>query len=104
MKQTFNSKLNTNNKISSKRKKVVSVAPMNYNQLTQIEKDLYAEKILEFKTKNNLPGEMSKSNNETFLQKSFGNRTNGYFLDQNLEKRVRVMRFLDNIKKKYKQL
>ena len=94
-KENNNPSINNYNKKSSKRKKVVSVAPMNFNQLTQIEKDLYAEKILEYKTKNNLSGENSKSNNETFLQKTFGNRTNGYFLDQNLEKRVRVMRFLD---------
>ena len=94
-KSNFNSKLHKNNKIRSKRKKVVSVPQMNFNQLTQIEKDLYTQKILEFKNKNNLTGELA-DNNSTLLQNSLNNKTNSYFLDQNLEKRIRVMRFLDN--------
>ena len=94
-KQTFNTILKENNKLRAKRKKVVSVAPMNYNQLTQIEKDLYAEKILEFKAKNNLGGDQSENINGTFLQKTLNNKPGGFYLDQNLEKRVRVMRFLD---------
>ena len=94
-KSNFNSKLHKNNKIRSKRKKVVSVPQMNFNQLTQIEKDLYTQKILEFKNKNNLTGDLA-DNNSTLLQNSLNNKTNSYFLDQNLEKRIRVMRFLDN--------
>ena len=94
-KSNFNTKLHKNNKIRSKRKKVVSVPQMNFNQLTQIEKDLYTQKILEFKNKNNLTGELA-DNNSTLLQNSLNNKTNSYFLDQNLEKRIRVMRFLDN--------
>ena len=94
-KSNFNTKLHKNNKIRSKRKKVVSVPQMNFNQLTQIEKDLYTQKILEFKNKNNLTGDLA-DNNSTLLQNSLNNKTNSYFLDQNLEKRIRVMRFLDN--------
>ena len=95
LKQPFNSTLNKNIKTRSKRKKVVSVPQMNFNQLTQIEKDLYAEKILEFKTKNNLGESLPENNNGIFLPKTFNNKPGGFFLDQNLEKRVRVMRFLD---------
>ena len=80
-----------NNKTRKKRKKVVSVAPMDYSKLSQIEKDLYDEKILEFKNKNNISG---GSNSETLFQKNINN-TGGTYLDQNLEKRVRVLRFLD---------
>ena len=80
-----------NNKTRKKRKKVVTVAPMDYSKLSQIEKDLYAEKILEFKNKNNISG---GSNSETLFQKNINN-TGGTYLDQNLEKRVRVLRFLD---------
>ena len=94
-KSNFNTKLHKNNKIRSKRKKVVNVPQMNFNQLTQIEKDLYTQKILEFKNKNNLTGDLA-DNNSTLLQNSLNNKTNSYFLDQNLEKRIRVMRFLDN--------
>ena len=94
-KSNINTKLHKNNKIRSKRKKVVSVPQMNFNQLTQIEKDLYTQKILEFKNKNNLTGDLA-DNNSTLLQNSLNNKTNSYFLDQNLEKRIRVMRFLDN--------
>ena len=94
-KSNFNTKLHKNNKIRSKRKKVVSVPQMNFNQLTQIEKDLYTQKILEFKSKNNLTGDLA-DNNSTLLQNSLNNKTNSYFLEQNLEKRIRVMRFLDN--------
>ena len=94
-KSNFNSKLHKNNKIRSKRKKVVNVPQMNFNQLTQIEKDLYTQKILEFKNKNNLTGDLA-DNNSTLLQNSLNNKTNSYFLEQNLEKRIRVMRFLDN--------
>ena len=94
-KSNFNTKLHKNNKIRSKRKKVVSVPQMNFNQLTQIEKDLYTQKILEFKNKNNLTGDLA-DNNSTLLQNSLNNKTNSYFLEQNLEKRIRVMRFLDN--------
>ena len=93
--QNLNNTWNRNNKIRSKRKKVVTVPQMNFNQLTQIEKDLYAQKILEFKTKNNIKGDMNENTNETILQKTLNNKSNGYFLDQNLEKRIRVMRFLD---------
>ena len=94
-KSNFNTKLHKNNKMRSKRKKVVSIPQMNFNQLTQIEKDLYTQKILEFKSKNNLTGDLA-DNNSTLLQNSLNNKTNSYFLDQNLEKRIRVMRFLDN--------
>ena len=88
--KNLNNTLNKYNKIRSKRKKVVSVPQMNFNQLTQIEKDLYVQKILEFKSKNNIKGEMNENTDETL-----NNKTSGYFLDQNLEKRIRVMRFLD---------
>ena len=90
--QSFNATLNKNNKIRSKRKKVVTVPQMNFNQLTQIEKDLYTQKILEYKTKNNLDKDQLEN---SLLQKSLNNKS-GYYLDQNLEKRIRVMRFLDN--------
>jgi hypothetical protein len=70
-----------NNKARMKRKKVVCVAPMSYGQLAEIEKDLYSQKILEFKTKNSI------NNNQGI--------SGGTFLDQNLEKRIRVLRFLD---------
>ena len=85
------------NKTKRKRKKVVSVAPMDYGKLTQIEKDLYSQKILEFKNKNNLTGVINDNNNGTFLKNTntMNNKSGGTFLDQNLEKRVRVLRFLD---------
>ena len=95
LKQTFNNTLNKNIKIRAKRKKLVNVPPMNFNQLTQIEKDLYAEKILEFKSKNNLGDSLTENNKGSFLQKTLNNKPAGFFLDQNLEKRIRVMRFLD---------
>ena len=69
-----------NNKARMKRKKVVCVAPMSYGKLAEIEKDLYSQKILEFKAKNSM-------NNS--------NPSGRTFLDQNLEKRIRVLRFLD---------
>ena len=95
IKENINSTLNKNNKIRQKRKKVVSVPQMNFNQLTQIEKDLYTQKILEFKSKNNLKDDTNENTKGTFLQKTLSNSKTGYFLDQNLEKRIRVMRFLD---------
>ena len=91
---TFNRTLNKNNKFRAKRKKVVNVPQMNFNKLTQIEKDLYAQKILEFKSKTTLGGDPKDSTQRTLL-KTFNNKTIGYFLDTNLEKRVRVLRFLD---------
>ena len=69
-----------NNKTRMKRKKVVCVAPMSYGKLAEIEKDLYSQKILECKAKNSM-------NNS--------NPSGRTFLDQNLEKRIRVLRFLD---------
>ena len=73
--KNLNNTLNKYNKIRSKRKKVVSVPQMNFNQLTQIEKDLYVQKILEFKSKNNIKGEMNENTDETL-----NNKTSGYFL------------------------
>ena len=49
-------------KAKTKRKKVVCVTPMNYNKLTQIEKDLFSQKILEFKSKNNITGAVNDIN------------------------------------------
>ena len=95
LKENLNGTLNKNNKIRQKRKKVVSVPQMNFNQLTQIEKDLYTQKILEFKSKNNLKEDTNENSKGAFLQKTLSNSKTGYFLDQNLEKRIRVMRFLD---------
>ena len=95
LKQNMNSVLNKNNKIRAKRKKVVNVPPMNFNQLTQVEKDLFTQKILEFKSKNNIAGDINENTKGPFLQKTINNKENGYYLDQNLEKRIRVMRFLD---------
>ena len=74
-----------------KKKKVVSVTPLNYNQLTNIEKDLFSQKILEFKNRSNITGTI---NNNAFMKNTINNNSTGY-LDQNLEKRIRVLRFLD---------
>ena len=83
-------------KLNVKKKKVVCVAPMNYNKLSKIEKDLYAQKILEFKNnKTNVTGAMRDNINGTLFQSSFNNKTGTGFLDQNLEKRIRVLRFFD---------
>ena len=82
-----------NHKTKKKRKKVVSVAPMNFNTLSQIEKNLYSQKILEFTDKNVISGAIKNPNNNN-LDKTTNSKTKG-FLDQNLEKRVRVLRFLD---------
>ena len=83
-------------KLKVKKKKVVCVAPMNYNKLSKIEKDLYAQKILEFKNnKTNVTGAMRDNINGTLFQSSFNNKTGTGFLDQNLEKRIRVLRFFD---------
>ena len=79
---------------------------MDYGQLSQIEKNLYSQKILEFKNKSNLTGVMKDNDNNnmtgmtgTLFQNNFQNTMNNkgtsFYLDQNLEKRVRVMRFLD---------
>ena len=85
----------TNKNRIKRKKKVVSVAPLNYNQLTQIEKDLYSQKILEFKNRNNITGTINNNtNNGTFMKNNLNNNATGY-LDQNLEKRIRVLRFLD---------
>ena len=85
------------NKTKKKRKKVVSVAPMDYGKLTQIEKDLYSQKILEFKNKNSMIGTIkaNDNNNGTLNQNTMNDKNAGSYLDQNLEKRVRVLRFLD---------
>ena len=91
-----------NHKAKAKRKKVVCVTPMNYNKLTQIEKDIFSQKILEFKSKNNITGAVNDTNNNGGLfqngnmNNKAGNTTT--FLDQNLEKRIRVLRFLDTHK------
>ena len=90
---TLNSTYNKNNKIRAKRKKVVCVPSMNFNKLSQIEKDLYAQKILEFKSKTNLEGDLKENTTGTLFKTM--NKTTGYFLDPNLEKRIRVLRFLD---------
>ena len=89
-----------NHRTKTKRKKVVCVAPMNYNKLAQIEKDLYAQKILEFKNKNNITGTVNDINSGTLFQNSTMNNmgAGSTFLDQNLEKRIRVLRFLDTYK------
>ena len=76
-----------------KRKKVVSVNPMNFETLSKIEKNLYSQKILEFNNKNTISGEINDLNNNTLFN-TMNNKTKG-FLDKNLEKRIRVLRFLD---------
>ena len=85
------------NKTKKKRKKVVSVAPMDYGKLTQIEKDLYSQKILEFKNKNSMIGTIKANDNNGGIlnQNTMNDKNVGSYLDQNLEKRVRVLRFLD---------
>ena len=95
IKENSNVSYNDNNKTRKKRKKVVCVAPMNYSKLTQIEKELYSQKILEFKNKNNITGVIKDDKNGGSLQKTMTNNTTGSYLDQNLEKRIRVLRFLD---------
>ena len=85
------------NKTKKKRKKVVSVAPMDYGKLAQIEKGLYSQKILEFKNKNSMIGTIkaNDNNNGILNQNTMNDKNAGSYLDQNLEKRVRVLRFLD---------
>ena len=92
IKENPNIPFGDNIKTRMKRKKVVCVAPMNYGKLSQIEKDLYAQKILEFKNKNNISGGNISG---SYLEKTMSSNPGGSYLDQNLEKRVRVLRFLD---------
>ena len=95
IKENPNVSYNDNNITRMKRKKLVCVAPMNCGKLTQLEKELYSQKFLEFKNKNNNTGVIKDDKNGESIQNTMNNKATGSFLDQNLEKRIRVLRFLD---------
>ena len=81
-----NKKYDKNKNIANtqrKKKKVVCVEPMNFNKLTTTEKEIYAKKISDTKNlTNNITGGIDDKNK--------------FLLDKNTEKRIRVLRFLDN--------
>ena len=101
--ELFQDKKNyVNNNLRTKKKKIVSVAPMKYNKLVEKDKEITSKELTEnqqLKTKSN-----SNKNNLNSTKNNNYSIRNKFTLDSTTSKKIRVLKNNDENKEKFNDL